>query len=52
MLGSEIEDKNGLATAESSQDKKEEGIIEFLYDIFDENEKTKDPLPLPDETTP
>jgi hypothetical protein len=52
LLGSGIEKKNGLATAEPSQDKKEEGIIEFLYDIFDENENTEDPLTLPDETTP
>lgn len=46
-----IEEEKNL-TAEPSKEKKEEGIIEFLYDIFQENEATPEPLPAPTETTP
>ncbi|MBC8283334.1 MAG: hypothetical protein H8E32_05925 [Nitrospinae bacterium] len=46
-----IEENKDL-TLEPSLDKKEEGIIEFLYDIFQENEKTEEPLPQPNEATP
>jgi len=46
-----IEEENNITT-DPPQDKKEEGIIEFLYDIFQENEKTPEPLPVPDDATP
>ena len=52
LPGSAVEKNNGLATVEPSQDNKEEGVIEFLYDIFEENEKTEDPLPLPNKIAP
>jgi len=52
LLGSGLEENNGLLTGEPSQDKKEEGVIEFLYDIFDGNEKIQDPLPIPNQTSP
>ena len=41
-----------LTTTEASQRKKEEEVIEFLYDIFEENEKTEDPLSLFNEAVP
>ena len=50
LIGSE--ENNGLVTTDPSQDKKEEGIIEFLYDIFEDNEKTEDTLSLPNEIVP
>ncbi|GIS83736.1 MAG: hypothetical protein CM1200mP16_00360 [Nitrospina sp.] len=31
-----------FSNADPSQDKKEGGIFEFLYDIFEDNEKTED----------
>ena len=52
MPGPEVEENNGLVTTDPSQDKKEEGIIEFLYDIFEDNEKTEDTLSLPNEIVP
>jgi len=39
-------------TTEPSEEKSKEGIIEFLYDIFQENETQPEPLPVPDGTTP
>ena len=52
LPGPEVEENNGLVTTDPSQDKKEEGIIEFLYDIFEDNEKTEDTLSLPNEIVP
>lgn len=45
-----IEDNKDLTT-ESSHEKEEE-TIEFLYDIFQEEEKTEEPLPPPNGPTP
>ena len=52
LPGPGVEENNGLVTTDPSQDKKEEGIIEFLYDIFEDNEKTEDTLSLPNEIVP
>ena len=43
------EEGNNLAT-EPSPHNKEEGIIEFLYDIFQENEKNPEPSTVPKES--
>ena len=45
-------DENSDLTTEPPQDKKKEGIVEFLYDIFQESEKKPESLPIPDETNP
>ena len=47
-----IMDENSDLTTEPPQDKKKEGIVEFLYDIFQESEKKPESLPIPDETNP
>ena len=43
------EEYESLAT-EPLKSKKEERIIEFLYDIFQENEKTPEPSTIPKES--
>ena len=47
-----IMDEDSNLTTEPPQDKKKEGIVEFLYDIFQESEKKPESLPIPDETNP
>ena len=43
------EEGNNLAT-EPLKNNKQERIIEFLYDIFQENEKTSEPSSFPEES--
>ena len=45
------EEDNNLAT-EPLQDDKQEGVIEFLYDIFQENKKHPEPSNVPEEPGP
>ena len=46
-----MEERNDLETQPSLENKEEE-IIEFLYDIFQENEKISEPSTVPKEPDP